>query len=142
MSSPSPPADTPFHPEAPLLSPIHRRLGVSVEDLADGSVALSIVADPSFHNEVGLVHGGLAALLLDGAMGRAVGRTLEPGAICATLQLSVQYLHPAEGRLLATGRVVRRGRSTAFAEAACVREDGRQVATAHGVWTIRPAARA
>lgn len=118
-------------------SPINAALGIRTEDLPDGTVRLSLVTGPQHVNEVGIVHGGMAALLLDGAMGRCCGRTLAPGQMCATVQLSVQYLAPAEGTLSALGRVVRRGRATAFLEGECTRSDGTLVARAHGTWVIR-----
>ncbi len=125
--------------EPPPTSPANRRLGVVVEDLEDGAVRLSLHTDASCTNELGTVHGGFTAFLLDGAMGRAAGLTLAPGENAFTLQLSIQYLNPAAGRIRATARVVRRGRSVAFLEAVCEREDGIEVARAHGVWSIRPA---
>ena len=118
-------------------SPINEALGIETEDLADGRVRLALVTGPQHVNEVGLVHGGVAALLLDGAMGRCVGRMLAPGQRCATVQLSVQFLAPAQGRIEALCRVVRRGRTTAFMEAECTRADGTIVARAHGTWVIR-----
>jgi uncharacterized protein (TIGR00369 family) len=124
-------------PGASLHSPINAALGIQTEDLPDGRVRLALATDGSHVNEVGLVHGGISALLLDGAMGRCVGRTLAPGQGCATVQLSVQYLAPAEGRIAALARVVRRGRTTAFMEAECTRADGTLVARAHGTWVIR-----
>lgn len=122
---------------ATMHSPINQKLGILAEDLADGRVRLSLETDASLESEGGRVHGGIHALLLDGAMGRCVGRTLEPGQTCATVQLSIQYLAPAEGRITAVGRIVRRGRTLAFMEAECAREDGTVVARAHGTWTIR-----
>ena len=124
-------------PSASLHSPINAALGIQTEDLPDGRVRLTLHTDETFRSESGSVHGGIPALLLDGAMGRCVGRTLEPGQSCATVQLSVQYLAPAEGRITAVGRVVRRGRTTAFMEAECTRADGTIVARAHGTWVIR-----
>lgn len=124
-------------PPASLHSPINAALGIQSEDLPDGRVRLSIETDGSHQNEVGLVHGGVSALLLDGAMGRCVGRSLEPGQTCATVQLSVQFLAPAEGRIAALARIVRRGRTTAFMEAECTRADGTVIARAHGTWVIR-----
>lgn len=122
---------------AALHSPINAALGIVVEDLPDGRVRLALETDASHRNEVGIVHGGVSALLLDGAMGRCVGRTLAPGQTCATVQLSVQYLAPAEGRIAALARVARRGRTTAFMEGECTRSDGTVVARAHGTWVIR-----
>lgn len=118
-------------------SPLNEKLGITAEDLPDGRVRLSLATDESHRNEIGWVHGGLSALLLDGAMGRCLGRTLEPGQSCATVQFSIQFLAPAQGHIAAVGRVVRRGRTTAFLDGECTREDGRVVARAHGVWTIR-----
>lgn len=122
----------------PFPSPVNEKLGVVTEDLADGTVRLSLMADESFHNEVGFVHGGVSTFLFDGAMGRACGRTLDLEArqSCATVQLSVQFLSKAVGRLAAIGRVVRRGRRVAFLEGECVREDGKVVARAQGTWVI------
>ncbi|MBM3976719.1 MAG: PaaI family thioesterase [Planctomycetes bacterium] len=118
-------------------SPLNAKLGILTEDLEDGSVRLSLDTDASLRNELGSVHGGIIMLLVDGAMGRAAGRTLAPGQICATVQFSSQFLAPAAGRLSALGRVVRRGRTIAFAEGEVRREDGTVVARAHGTWVIR-----
>jgi uncharacterized protein (TIGR00369 family) len=120
-------------------SPFNAKLGIRCEDLPDGRVRLSLEPDASHRNEVGIVHGGVAASLLDGAMGRTAGRTLQPGQICATLQLSIQYLAEAKGKLEAVARVARRGKSVIFMESECTREDGTLVARAHGTWIIRTA---
>jgi uncharacterized protein (TIGR00369 family) len=118
-------------------SPVNQKFGIRSEDLPDGSVRLSLTTDASHHNELGFVHGGIAAFLLDGCMGRAIGRCLAPGEACATVELSVQFLAPAHGRLSAHGRVDKSGRTIAFASALCTREDGTVVARAHGTWTLR-----
>ncbi len=118
-------------------SPLNEKFGIQTEDLADGTVALSLATDASYLNEIGAVHGGVTMLLLDGAMGRAAGRTLEPGQGCATIQFTAQFLAPAQGKLRAIGRVVKRGRSVAFLEGECRREDGTLIARAVGSWAIR-----
>jgi acyl-CoA thioesterase len=120
-----------------MRSPLNEELGIEVDDRADGSVCLALLTGPEHLNEVGSVHGGITTLLLDGAMGRCAGRTLTQGQICATVQLSVQFLAPAEGRIVAVGRVVRRGRTTAFLEGECTRADGTLIARAQGTWIIR-----
>ena len=85
----------------------------------------------------GLVHGGVASLLLDGAMGRAIVRTLAEGEMCATVHLSVQFLAAAPlTTMRAEGRVVKRGRSVAFLEGEVVGDDGTLVARATGTWAI------
>lgn len=121
-----------------MRSPVNEHLAIETIDHADGSVELRLATGPQHTNEVGIVHGGLTSFLLDGAMGRAIGRTLAQGGLCATVQLSVQFHAPARGVLSAVGRVVKTGRRIAFAEAECRRvEDGELVARAHGTWAVR-----
>ena len=117
-------------------SPFNQRLGVQAEDLPDGRVRLTLPVDDGFKTEVGAVHGGVAMALLDGAMGRCCVRALEPGTTCATVQLSVQFLAPAAGKLSSLARICKRGRRVAFLEAECHRDDGTLVARAQGTWVI------
>lgn len=121
-----------------MRSPVNEHLGIETTDHDDGTVELRLATGPEHVNEVGIVHGGLTTFLLDGAMGRAVGRTLATGGMCGTTQLSVQFLERATGTLSAVGRVTKRGKRVAFAEAECRRsDDGAVVALAHGTWFVR-----
>ena len=86
----------------------------------------------------GVVHGGVQTSLLDMAMAGAVNTTLAEGETCATASMTVDFLRPARaGRLVALGKVGKRGRSMAFPSAELVDEKGDLVARAHGVWAIR-----
>ena len=125
--------------EIPKVSPFNRLLGIQVSDQADGSVELSLAPTDQHHNELGSVHGGLVTSLLDGAMGRSVGLTLAPGDSCATVELSVQFMAPAEGKLTARGRPTRVGGRIAFCEAELRDADSNLIARAHGTWAIRRA---
>lgn len=121
-----------------MRSPVNDHLGIDTIDHDDGTVELRLVTGPEHANEVGIVHGGLTSFLLDGAMGRAAARTLDAGGACATVQLSVQFLSPARGTIVAVGRVTKRGRHVAFAEAECRRlDDGELVGRAHGTWAVK-----
>lgn len=117
-------------------SPINSRFGVEHEDLADGTVRLSLAVEPWMLNEVGVAHGGIAMFLMDGAMGRCCCLTLKAGETCATVQLSVQFLAPARGRIAAHARVTKRGRRVAFLESTCASEDGTVIGVAQGTWAI------
>ncbi len=125
--------------DAPMLvSPLNAFLNVTTEDLENGRVRLCMAAGPEWKNEVGLIHGGAMALLLDGAMGRATARTLATNETCATIHLSVQFLAIARaGTLCAEAWVVKRGRRVAFVEGECCGDDGEPVARATGTWAIR-----
>lgn len=121
-----------------LVSPLNAHLNITTEDLDTGRSRLCLVAGPEWKNEVGLIHGGAMALLLDGAMGRAAARTLATNESCATAHLSVQFLSPARtGTLCAEGWVVKRGRRIAFVEGECCGDDGVVIARATGTWVIR-----
>ena len=123
--------------EIPRVSPLNGLLGIAVTDLSSGEVRLELEPGETHRNELGAVHGAVVTALLDGAMGRAVGRSLGGRGTCATVQLSVQFLAPAEGPLRAESRTLRIGGRVAFMEAECVDAEGRTVARAHGTWALR-----
>ena len=80
------------------------------------------------------VHGGLAATLLDSAMGCAVHTTLPEGGSYGTLEMKVNLVRAitaATGEMRSEGEVVHRGSKVATAEARLVRaEDGKLLAHA------------
>ncbi|MCZ2500676.1 hotdog fold thioesterase, partial [Xylophilus sp. Kf1] len=84
-------------------------------------------------NRQGILHGGLAATLLDSAMGATGSLTVDTTGRhpFTTLSLTVNYLAPGlPGRVTATGRVTGGGRATLFIEGALRHEDGTLIATA------------
>jgi acyl-coenzyme A thioesterase PaaI-like protein len=57
-----------------------------------------------------------------------------------TLELSVQFREAVRpGKVVAEGRLARRGRTVAFAEGELRDASGKLLGIAHGVWTIWPA---
>ena len=88
-------------------------------------------------NRQGILHGGLAATLLDSAMGATGSLTVDATGRhpFTTLSLTVNYLAPGHpGRVTATGRVTGGGRATLFNEGALRHEDGTLIAPATGVF--------
>lgn len=120
-------------------SPFHTWLGVEVVDAGDGWVRVAIDAGDEHINLQGLVHGGLLATLADTAMGLALRTSLEPGRRHVTIAMHVQFLRPGTpGRVEATGRAVRVGRSVGHAEASLVDERGRELTRAQGTYSVTP----
>ena len=112
-------------------SSFHASIGITVEQVREGSVDLRLDAGPDHANLQGTVHGGVLATLLDTAAGLAVRSAIPPGSRHVSVNLDVQYLEPANtGTLLATGRVVRMGRRIAFAEADVTDAGGAMLARA------------
>ncbi|MDM7459356.1 MAG: PaaI family thioesterase [Paracoccus sp. (in: a-proteobacteria)] len=88
-------------------------------------------------NRQDILHGGIAATLLDNAMGATGSLTVDPSGRhpFTTLSLTVNYLAPGRpGRVTATGRVTGGGRATLFIEGELRHEDGTLIATAIGVF--------
>ena len=103
----------------------------------DGSMEVVCIATAEHVNHNGNVHGGLLMTLLDVAMGGSVVRALQPGERTASVNISTDFLRAVKpGRLLARGRVQRRGRSMAFPIGELLDEEGQIVARASGVWSI------
>ncbi|MGW3268821.1 PaaI family thioesterase [Streptomyces sp. NPDC001056] len=112
---------------------IGRLLGMRFEEVEHGRVVVSLDTRPDFANPLGAVHGGIAATLLDSAMGCAVHTTLAAGVGYTTLELKVNYIRAArtDGQTLtAEGTVIHAGRRTATAEGKVLDEQGRLIAHA------------
>jgi uncharacterized protein (TIGR00369 family) len=102
-------------------------------ELAVGHAAFVCDATASFANPMGTVHGGIAATLLDSALGCAVQTTLDEGVGYTTVSLEVKYLRAIAldaGELRAEATVVHAGRRQATAEARLTDRAGRILATA------------
>jgi uncharacterized protein (TIGR00369 family) len=117
-------------------APIAELVGFDLVELGEGRASFALDPAERHYNPLGTVHGGIAATLLDSAMGVAVHTTLDEGETYTTLELKVNFVRAiteATGRVVATGSVVHRGRRVATAEARLTDEDGRLLA--HGTST-------
>lgn len=93
-------------------------------------------------NPQGTLHGGVAALVLDVAMGHLLKRTL--GVPGTTLEMKVQYLSPLRPpRATCESRFLRKGQRIAFLEARMWDAEGTLAAVANATWRVnRPALQA
>jgi uncharacterized protein (TIGR00369 family) len=99
--------------------PIAELLGFEIVEAERGCAVFALRPAEWMYNPIGMVHGGIAATILDSCMGCAVHTTLPAGVGYTTTDLQVRYIRAmgeATGRVLAEGRVVHRGRRTATAE--------------------------
>ena len=94
-------------------SPLPALLGIEVRRLARDTAVLSLPARADLTTLGDTVHGGALATLLDTAAMAAAWCTdeLPENLRGATAALSVAYLAPAAGEVLATARVISRGRT-------------------------------
>jgi uncharacterized protein (TIGR00369 family) len=117
--------------------PIAVTMGFEIVDATEGRAVFAVRPDEYHYNPIGTVHGGLAATLLDSAMGCAVETTLGAGAGYTTLELKVNYVRPMSrdtGRAVCEATVVHRGGTIATAEGRLVAEETGKL-LAHGTTT-------
>lgn len=99
--------------------PIAQLFGFSLVEVEEGRALFAGEPGEQHYNPIGVVHGGLAATLLDSAMGCAVHTTLPPEWSYGTLDLAARFVRPITadtGRILCEGVVVHRGGKTATTE--------------------------
>jgi len=99
--------------------PIARLLDFRLVEADEGRAVFAVEPAEWMYNPIGMVHGGIAATILDSCMGCAVHTTLPAGVGYTTTDVQVRYIRAiggATGRVLAEGRVVHAGRRTATAE--------------------------
>jgi uncharacterized protein (TIGR00369 family) len=114
--------------------PIALPLDFALSEVAEGRVVVSGTPGEHLYNPIGSVHGGVAATLLDSAMGCAVQTTLPAGTGYTTLELKVNFvrgLTAQSGPVRCEGEVVHRGGTVATAEGRIWEQDtGKLVAHA------------
>src|SRR3712207_3889751 len=119
--------------------PISAVLDFGLKELGEGWAVFTVEPAEYHYNPIGVVHGGLAATLLDSAMGCAVHSTLPAGAGYTTLEFKVNFLRPltAEtGEVRCEGRVIHVGGRTATAEGKVVDSEGKLYAHATTTYII------
>jgi uncharacterized protein (TIGR00369 family) len=99
--------------------PIADLLGMTIALVEPGRVVFALEPAEWMYNPIGSIHGGVAATMLDSALGCAIHTTLPAGVGYATSDLQVRYvraLSALSGRILADAHVVHAGRRLATAE--------------------------
>lgn len=116
--------------------PIGALMDFRLAELEEGRAVFTVEPAEFHYNPIGVVHGGLAATLLDSAMGCAVHSTLPAGAGYTTLEIKVNYvraLTAETGAVRCEAKVIHVGGRTATAEGRVLGRDGRLYA--HGTTT-------
>jgi len=116
--------------------PFARLLNFDLVEVSEGHAVFAVDPEEYHYNPIGVVHGGLAATLLDSAMGCAVHSKLPPGAGYTTLEIKVNFIRAMTvetGRVRCEAKIVHSGARTATAEGRIVDEAGKLYA--HGTTT-------
>ena len=116
-------------PPPPIANLMDFRLG----ELSEGHAVFLVEPAEYHYNPIGVVHGGLAATLLDSAMGCAIHSTLPAGAGYTTLEMKVNYIRALTaqtGEVRGEANVIHVGGRTATAEGRVVDKAGKLYAHA------------
>lgn len=108
--------------------PLARLIGFRMAEVGPGRIVMELDPEQSLENTVGLLHGAVAAALLDTAMGCAISTHLPAGQTSVTLDLKLTYLRPLtvrSGLIRAEGKVVKLGRQTSYTEGFVYDGDGK-----------------
>ena len=114
-----------------LPPPVAELIGFTTVSAGGGESVMELEVEERHSNPMGTVHGGILCDLADAAMGVAYYSTLADGESFTTLELKVNFLRPFwQGRLVASGRVVSKGRTVGLTECDVLDAEGRLIAHA------------
>ena len=116
--------------------PIADLMNFDLVEVSEGFAVFTVEPAEYHYNPIGVVHGGLAATILDSAMGCAVHTTLPPGVVYTTLEVKVNFVRALTmqtGLMRCEAKVIHTGARTATAEARLIDASGKLYA--HGTTT-------
>lgn len=116
--------------------PFQTHLGVETVEAAGGRSLLRYVHRPELGNRKGDVHGGVLATLVDLAISQAIRSLRTDLAGVATINMTINYLEPATGTVIARGTASKVGGSIGIGEATCESEDGRILVQGSGAFRL------
>jgi uncharacterized protein (TIGR00369 family) len=112
-------------------------LGMDIEELREGGISFSMRAQEWMCNPAGVIHGGMAATLLDTVLTLAVVSALPQGKSAQTIDMNIHYvrpLFPNGEKFVAEGKAVHVGATIGTAEGRVHNASGKLIA--HGTATL------
>lgn len=125
--------------------PMAQLMNIRITHVEKGRVIFEGTPEEYHYNPLGVVHGGMAATLLDSALGCCVNSHLEAGDVYTTLELKVNYLRPITlqtGPVRAVASTVHIGRTTALVDGRVLDAHDRVYAYASSTCLIKRSASA
>src|SRR2546421_5786644 len=111
-------------------------LTLKLVEVSEGRAVFTVQPDERHYNGLGIAHGGLAATLLDSALGCAINAMMPAGKIFTTLEMKINYVRPItreRGEVRCEANVIHAGGRVATAEGRIMDEAGKLYA--HGTAT-------
>jgi len=109
--------------------PFYHYMGITLTKLHFGASEIRVKVTKELTQSVGFAHGGVAASLVDSAVGLALCTLLQPRESVTTIELKVNFIAPAKpGLLKAKGRIIHKGKRTAVGESEVKDQHGKLIA--------------
>ncbi len=105
-------------------------------EVSEGRAVFTVTPDERHYNGIGIAHGGLAATLLDSALGCAINTMMPAGSIFTTLEMKINYVRPMRretGEVRCEANVLHVGGRVGTAEGRIIDASGKLYA--HGTAT-------
>ncbi|MFX1260217.1 MAG: PaaI family thioesterase [Promethearchaeota archaeon] len=117
--------------------PYHKTIGIEVQEIGDGKATLELIIRKEL-TQVGNIHGGALASLIDCSCSCAAFSATYPYESLTTIDLQVVFIKPAsKGALTAKAECLRSGKNICFCEAKIWNENGELVCTGSSQLMIR-----
>jgi len=117
-------------------NPYAELIGLRFKSSGEGRSRCALPVTGQLLNPHGVLHGGAVYTMADTGMGAALYTTLEPGEICATIEIKINYFRPVmDGELYCDSELIYRGRSVANLDAGVYAGD-RLIAKANGSFAV------
>lgn len=118
-------------------NPFTDLLQIEEISIAGGTARMAVEHRPDFSNMHGAVHGGVLMALIDTTMARAAMSRQEFRLSVVSTGVSVNFMSPSFGRVVADARVIGGGKSVCFCEAEVRDGHGHLVAKGMGTFKYR-----
>lgn len=113
-----------------------RLMNMRLVEVGEGRAVFAVEPDERHYNGLGIAHGGLAATLLDSALGCAINTLMPAGRVFTTLEMKINYVRPMRqetGEVRCEAEVLHAGGRVATAEGRITDASGKLYA--HGTAT-------
>ncbi|WP_368488013.1 PaaI family thioesterase [Clostridium sp. BJN0013] len=103
-------------------------IGAELEHVEDGKVIITCKRKDTLTQQQGLLHGGVVTSLADVACGYAALTTMPVDSEVLTVEFKINLIRPASSnKIVATGQVVKTGKTLVIAEAVVTDENGENI---------------
>jgi uncharacterized protein (TIGR00369 family) len=119
-----------------LPMPMVQVFGLKGEAIGDDRAQVRMPRNPAHSNSRGDVHGGALAVLMDCALAGAARSPAPTQFGVVTVDMTLHFVAPCSGDVIATTHCERRGRSLCFVRGEARSEDGELLALATGTFKL------